>query len=385
MIKVVYVDPVGGHAGMHYYDFALCSSLLKAGVDLTYVTCDETRSRSVPPDLPTEYLFKEIYGKKSALRRGSNYLRALKKIYKNSGNDTDLMHFHFFDVPLADYILLRKIKRRGTKIVITAHDIEPFKNYRFSLFWTNKFYRLADHVIVHARDNKEEIIRKFKLGASKVTVIPHGNYQPYTEKLVPGQGQARQRLGLGRHDQVLLFFGQIKKVKGLEYLLRALPLVLERFPNTVLLVAGEARQVDFSNYLKLISDLGIEGKVIVRIQYIPDEEVPYYFHAADAVILPYLKIYQSGVLLMASSFGRPVIATDLGGMRETLVDGETGYLVPPRDSQKLAAAINRLLADKDRAEAMGRKAKELVEKEFSWDAIAQKTKEVYEFCIRQNR
>jgi D-inositol-3-phosphate glycosyltransferase len=184
-------------------------------------------------------------------------------------------------------------------------------------------------------------------------------------------------VGVKDFTNVILFFGQIKKVKGLDHLIRAFRAVLQEHPDSVLLIAGQVWKDDFSHYARLIASLGLEENVLPRIEHIPDEDVAAYFQSADVVALPYRKVYQSGVLLMACSYGRPIVATSVGGMKEVIEDGVSGYLVPPGDEEGLAEAIARLLSDKEKAEAMGRIARRRAEEDFSWERVALRTKEIY--------
>jgi glycosyltransferase involved in cell wall biosynthesis len=109
--------------------------------------------------------------------------------------------------------------------------------------------------------------------------------------------------------------------------------------------------------------------------------VPYYFAAADVVALPYVRIYQSGVLHLAYTFGRPVVATRVGGLTEDIKDGKSGVLVPPGDENALATALEEMLADPERLAAMGEHARMLAETVYSWDAIARRTLDFYESLL----
>jgi glycosyltransferase involved in cell wall biosynthesis len=138
---------------------------------------------------------------------------------------------------------------------------------------------------------------------------------------------------------VLLFFGFVRRYKGLRNLIRALATVREQLPAR-LLVVGEFWE-DERPYRDLVRQLGLEGAVEFHNTYVPNEEMAVYFSAADAVVLPYLEATQSGVAQIALGFEKPVIATSVGGMAETIVDGQTGLIVPPGDNAALSAAIVR--------------------------------------------
>ena len=122
----------------------------------------------------------------------------------------------------------------------------------------------------------------------------------------------------------------------------------------------------------------MEQQLHLHLRHIPDDEVATFFAAADVVALPYQHAYQSGVLLMAMSYGCPVVATQVGGLAEVIRDGESGYLVPPGDPIALAEAIGRILDDPPAAQAMGHSGRVLVEERYSWSRIASLTRQVYE-------
>lgn len=144
---------------------------------------------------------------------------------------------------------------------------------------------------------------------------------------------AKKQLGLpGRN--VLLFFGFVREYKGLRYLLEAMPKIIEQ-TNAQLLIVGEFWQ-DKKNYGQMIEKLGIGKNITIVDRYVADGEIPAYFSAADAVVLPYISISESGVISMAFNFGTPVISTDVGGNPDNIENEVNGFLVPPKDSAALA-------------------------------------------------
>lgn len=383
-IKVLFVEPIGGHRGMHYYDFALCASLCGHDVSPTLVTSDETADHNPPRQFDSCFLFREIYGEQSLPKRAANYLYALVQTARLAREGRfAIAHCHYFLIPPADYLFLLALKAMGVKIVITAHDVMPFDAKWYSHPVLRHIYGLADKVIVHAQDNKRWILDQFQVRPSKVAVVRHGNYMPYVDTHCLSREALREKVGVKDFTNVVLFFGQIKKVKGLDHLIRALPDVLSQHPDSVLVIAGQVWKDDFSHYADLISSLGLEKNVIARIEHIPDEDVTAYFESADVVALPYTRVYQSGVLLMACSYGRPVVATSVGGMKEVIQDGVSGYLVPPQDQVGLAQAIARLLSDKERAAEMGSTARRLMEENYSWESVALRTRQIYVAVLGQ--
>ena len=172
---------------------------------------------------------------------------------------------------------------------------------------------------------------------------------------------------------LFLFFGFIRRYKGLHVLLDAMPSVVDRQPDARLVVAGEfyadedeirAQAVPLGNAVRLDTD------------YIPDDRVALYFSAADAVVQPYVTATQSGVAQIAFHFGRPVITTDVGGLAEIVPDGEAGLVVPPESPRELADAMVRFV-EEDLGDALA----EGVQRErvkYSWDRLFEAVEDLIE-------
>jgi glycosyltransferase involved in cell wall biosynthesis len=165
---------------------------------------------------------------------------------------------------------------------------------------------------------------------------------------------------------VALFFGYVRRYKGLDILLRAWPRVRESRPVT-LVVAGEFYE-DAAPYRALAAAAGGEPAVRILDRYLPDDEVEALFKAADVAVLPYRSATQSGVTHVAYALGVPVILTDVGGLGETVRDEETGLVVPPEDPAALAEAVVRFFAD-DLGPRL-RAGVEAVRHAHSWEALA---------------
>ncbi|RPH33051.1 glycosyltransferase, partial [bacterium] len=115
----------------------------------------------------------------------------------------------------------------------------------------------------------------------------------------------------------------------------------------------------------LIRELGLEDRITINSDYVPNDLVGRYFSASDVVVLPYVSATQSGIAQIAYNFDKPVIATDVGGLAEVIVDGETGYVVPPEDASRLAAAIKKFYDEGREAEFAARVRQE--KGKYSWE------------------
>ena len=250
-------------------------------------------------------------------------------------------------------------------LVLTIHDFKPHPGDRLSKktpFWMEMFARhQADELIVHTRFVRNQIIGGCSAGTERISVIPHIQI-----------GRDSSSTPIRDDGRLILFFGRIWPYKGLEYLIGAEPLITARVPEAKILIAGQGE--DFSYYDRMLVH---PDRFIVDNEFIPDERAADYFARASVVVLPYIEASQSGVVSMAYSAAKTVVATKVGGLPEMIEHGRTGYLVPPRDAAQLAESVTRLLLDPELRHQMGINGKRKIEAECSPDVVARKTMEVY--------
>lgn len=296
--------------------------------------------------------------------------------------------FEWFDRSL----LMGYYRLLGKRLVLTAHNVNKAKrDSRDSL--TNRLslwmqYSLSDHIFVHTERMKDELVQDFGVPAQKVTVIEFGMNatNPITSLT---SRDAREKLGIGDQERVLLFFGQIAPYKGLEHLVAALAHLNAGNRDVKLVIAGKVKK-DYDDYWngieRLIANLGLADRVLERIQFIPDDEVELYFKAADALVLPYVDVFQSGLLVLAYNFGLPVLATRVGSIDEHVVEGETGFTCTPADARVLAATIDRYFASGLFRELPERRSKirRLAHERYSWDKVGAVIQRVYEEVLAES-
>jgi glycosyltransferase involved in cell wall biosynthesis len=228
---------------------------------------------------------------------------------------------------------------------------------------------------------KDELVTDFGIPSPRVTVIPFGinNTCPSTTL---GRREARERIGLGPGEKVLLFFGQIAPYKGLEYLVSAFLDLAKQDAGYRLLIAGKVKKGHSAYWNEIqnrIRASEIRTRVFTRIEHIPDTEVEWYFKAADVVVIPYVEIFQSGVPFLSYSFGLPVIATDVGSLREDIIEGETGFLCRPKDSFDLARTITTYFDSNlyKELEARRRRIQAFANERYSWARVGEILDSVY--------
>ena len=225
--------------------------------------------------------------------------------------------------------------RRSMQLTIICHNVLPHEEHIWDRLIARSVLGLADQIVVQSTSEKDTLFAL--LPRSRVEIVPHPLYDMFAQQELSREA-ARERLGIAPGTPVLLFFGFVREYKGLSFLLDALPAVQEAFSDVYLLVVGEFWQGEQA-YERQIAALGLEKSVLLVNRYVPNEEVPVYFRAADLVTLPYASATQSGVLQLALGFGLPVVATRVGGLSEAVVEGDDVVLVEPKSATALSSAI----------------------------------------------
>lgn len=290
-------------------------------------------------------------------------------------------------------LLMLYFKLMGKKIALTAHNVNAGKrDLNDSLL--NRLtlriqYMIVDHIFVHTAQMKRELIEEFKARESNVTVIPFGmnNSVPFTKLTA---ADAKLRLGIKRGEQTILFFGNIGPYKGLEHLVSAFQMIVARNAGYRLVIAGKPRggAEKYVNEIREATSRDVaEGRIIQRIEHIPDHEIETYFKAADVLVLPYTHIFQSGVLFLGYSFGLPVIATDVGSLRNDVIEGETGFICKPSDPNDLARSIEAHFRSDLFTNLSGHRQsiRDYASKRHSWEVVGEMTRNVYSELLQRGR
>lgn len=373
---VAVIEPVGSHGGMDYYDSGLCAGLTANGVASIWYTCDISAPRG-KRTITIVRSFNRIWGKDAAWQRGLRFVTGLFRTMKDARRRrANIAHFHFFHVGPLEVASVVLARISGLRVVTTVHDVEAFKPGGKSPFLQQMAYGLCSRLVVHNEVSRDELMARCGVREEMVRVVPHGSYLG----LIPAameRSHAREKLGLPQEECIVLFFGQIKEVKGLELLVEGFAQARRHMEPARLVIAGKVWKDDFSRYQDLIDSHSLADVTCAHIRYIPDEELATYYGAADVVVLPYRKIYQSGVLLMAMSYGIPVLASDLAGMREVITDGENGFLFRAGDAGDLAERLIAVLADEQGRRRVAARARQDMRLRFSWDRVGAQMAEVY--------
>jgi len=378
------------------YAFGLATELMSKGAALDIIGSDELDSPEFHGKPGVNFL--NLRGDQ---RSGAGLLKKLRRVFLYyakligyaAAAKPKIFHilwnnkFEAFDRTL----LMLYYRLLGKKIVLTVHNVNAGKRDGKDT-WLNRFtlraqYRLADHIFVHTENMKSELNGEFGIDGRRVTVIPFGvnNDAPNTS-LTPAE--AKQHLGIQPSEKVILFFGNITPYKGLEYLVDSFQQISGLGGEYRLIIAGRAirYQEYFAEIRERIEEDVQQGRVLLRANFIPDEETELYFKAADVLVLPYRHIYQSGVLFLGYGFGLPALAADVGSLKDDIMEGKTGFLFRPENPVDLAKTIVRYFESELFANLSTHRQdiRDYVMRQHSWDIAGTATMCVYSSLQKQH-
>jgi len=259
--------------------------------------------------------------------------------------------------------IIRKLKKTKVPVVSLVHNVIPHDKHLGDSFFSKKYFNQCDAFVTLSQAVADDIQLFVKNPVKKV--IPHPVYDIFGDAV--SRESALKKLGLLPDFRYLLFFGLVKEYKGLDILIKALSNPIIRNQKIKLIVAGEFYE-DRKQYDDLIRRLDISNHVIIYNKYISAEEVKYFFSASDIVVQPYKTATQSGVTQVAYHFNKPMIVTDVGGLKEIVPNEKVGFVVEKENPAQIAQAINKFYVNKKESLFIENIKKE--KQRFSWDAMA---------------
>lgn len=247
------------------------------------------------------------------------------------------------------------------KILFVTHNVIPHENKIVDRIISRMAFLFVDEFICLSKEVQNELL-DLKPKA-KTLYNPHPMYSMFKDNS-PRKEDAKNQLKLS-DKKVILYFGYIRKYKGMDNLIKAMKHVSRK--DAYLIIAGECYD-DSVDYRKLICQLGLKDRVLFKDEFVPNKLVDIYFSAADVVVCPYNSASQSGVVQIAYSYDKPVIVTDVGGLPEVVKEGKTGYVAKPRDPKDLAMKITKFFDSEIDFAAEIKEYKKI----FGWDKLVEK-------------
>jgi glycosyltransferase involved in cell wall biosynthesis len=363
-MKVQIIDP---SAFTPPYDRALAAALARGGAEVELLTTHFLYG-PVPP--AEGYRVEERFYRHAAARglgaRGrvpfkvAEHLRDMLRFRRDAA--ADVVHYQWLTIPGLDVRLLPPLRPR----VMTAHYILPPRPSRRQVASARRVFDAMDAVVAHSEHGAGRLRDEVGLESDKVRVIPHGAFNYLTrlpeEKPLPPELE-------GAEGPVILSFGLLRPYKGIENLLEA----FRQVQGAELWIVGNPR-MDVVPLRRLADDA--PGRVRFVTRFVEDDEIPAIFRRADLVVLPYLDAEHSGVLYTGLAFGKPLLLSAVGGFPEVAQAG-AARLVPPGDTEALAAALQEMASDEAARADLAAAASRAAAGPFSWDEAACRTLDLY--------
>lgn len=361
-MRIVVIGPIAPYkGGISHINTLLCRSLSKKyKVDLI------SWKRRYPALLyPVEQLDKTSRKKINSDPRFVldclNPFTWLKAFFIIKRKKPQLIIFHWVTPllsPILSTISFLTKHFTKTKILVICNNVLPHEERFFDIFLSKIFFNNVDYFITHSKEDLRNLksLKKdanVKLGAlAEFSIFDKKKYNIREIKK-----------DLKLKEKVILFFGFVRKYKGLDYLIKAMPLILKEI-DVDLLIAGEFWG-NKEYYTDLIDSLKLKRNIKIIDEYVPDKEVSKYFSLADVVILPCITATQSGIIRIAFDFNKPVITTNVGGLPDVVKNGKTGFVVKPRNFAEIAKAVIRFYKEGKKKEFVKNVIKE--KNRFSWE------------------
>jgi glycosyltransferase involved in cell wall biosynthesis len=372
-----------------YYNLALCSALVQQGCEVRYITSRYLYENiSLPDSFITDYAYFRSLEHTWLLRvpflrkilRAFSYPFDHSRLLSEVKRDCpDIVHIQWSRLPALDQHLIRQIRALGIPVVHTVHDVIPLFASDSTSRALNRVYLSVDALILHAEANRQLFIRTYPdVPEERLHIVPMIMMENAIVPAGGNQEEARTKLGLPQGVPIALFFGAIKSYKGVDILWEAYKLAVKQCPDLYLMIVGRPDEETFD----LMEEIQRDNlpNVIVRLDYVPTEEIWQCHLAADVIVFPYRHIYQSAALATSMAFGRAVIVTDVGGLPE-MIDGN-GWIVLSEEPVALSEILLEAVSDKARLQRMGQRSREMIEQTGGSQKVAQMTISLYSALIK---
>ena len=342
------------------------NGLARRGIDVEFLRAANMDTELLHPAVRWRDLGRNMQPDIGVVRKVLRYCRYHLRLIAHVGSRRgSLIHvIGLLRTPLVTGILEGVLFRiLASRYVLTIHNLLPHdKHTRMNKWLFRIIYMIPDILVVHTNHMKAELMQEFGVPAGKIVVMQHG-----LNDVVPGPvdtpEDSRARLEIPPKAQVLLFFGRIAPYKGVETLLDAFRELGEEF---FLLIAGAPVNTSYRDKIEgLINQHPGRERIIHRLEFVDNREISTYFQAADALVMPYRHIDQSGVLFLALRFALPVIAFDVGALRE-YIQKDLGVLVEGSGAHDFADAIRSFSKMRER---FSRESKRADFEKFEWSKV----------------
>ncbi len=369
------------------YTLNLINALAKDKYPIDFLGSNIYSVSKIDPGITFYKIRKEDPAEKNPFKKGfwvaRYFYRYLLYLLKQKRN---IIHIQWLRFDFIDGVLFPNIsKLLGHKVVYTAHDVVPHDDdTSLNRFIFKLIYRSQNYIVVHTNYIRDRIINEFHINPGKIRVIKHGIYKLEKEPEVNPE-KYKKMLGISEDEYVLLFFGIITGYKGLDLLADSLDMLKEETKMPVRLIVAGRVQKGFEEEMEYLKKERLTEGVDFYLRFIEEEEVNQLFGATDLTVLPYREASQSGVMFMSYTHGVPVVAPELGGFPDDIVEGENGFLFKTNDELSLKDMIlkaNSKWGVNNRE--IRRNIIQLTSGKYKWEKSAEELIEIYKDLSEKN-
>lgn len=362
-------------SGANDYGRELAASLAPRCA-LTVVTVDDSPLATMT-ELRCLAVFPAFGGKGSKLKKLLHSARAfamlVRELWRHRRHAVHVQFFRFSFVDMLVYLACMPWLRC---FVYTAHNTLPHEPRWWHRRAYQHWYRRVDAIHVLSGHARNGVLALASIPPGRVHVVPHGNYQALRARTAASAEPTKLALGIPTGHKVGLAFGLVREYKGIDRLVQAAALLPTDVPLTLLIAGGGSAEL-FEQYVNQAKALGVGHRFVFRRGYVPDDELAGLLRCSDFAVFPYRNIYQSGALMLAMTFGVPMVTADLPGFKEYVQEGQQALMCDCADIDAFAQTLQRITLDDDLRNAMGRSARDLADTKYDWGAIADELLRIY--------
>ncbi len=388
-ITYEYPPQIGGEAA---YTSGLTSALCNLGndIDITIITTTPEKRQSAERNgnleiirLPTRTFPKMFHFRIKAKKVLETLEKKIDIIHNTSDYNGIVIPAPGKKIPVIatihhPYLQEKKIYRANSNY-IDYFKYTLNRNIDYLEFNCRHLCKEADKLIAVSNYTAKSIMAEYGISSNKISVIPNAVDIDKFNPEINGT-DIRKKLNLG-NEKIILFVGRLDFQKGIEFLISAFSEVIKDFPDVKLIVVGDGPLKNRIKYIIYEHDL---SKSVFLMGHATDEDLPKIYAASDLFVVPSLMEGFGIVYIEAMSCGKACIGTSIGGVEDVIVNGYTGILVPPANSDAISQAIKTLLSDESMLKKFGKEGRKWVLKNFTWGKVASQTLRVYSEALSKD-